>query len=77
MMIGKSVLEFDRELVSFERFVALMNEELARRPWYHRGLKFVIMPLLRSGYDLIGVDGPKKSAWAKEVYDIVSRKYES
>jgi hypothetical protein len=75
MTTAKSISE-DRELVSFERFTALMNEELARRPWYHSDLRFVIVPVL-SGYDLVGVeDGPQKSAWAKEVHDIVSKRYE-
>jgi hypothetical protein len=65
--------EDNRELVSFERFTALLNEELTRRPWYRSGLRFVMVP---GGYDFVGVDDDlAKSAWSKEVHDIVSRRY--
>lgn len=65
--------EKNKELVSFERFTALLNDELQRRPWYVKGMKFVTVPG-KSGYDLVGTDDMERGALAQEVHDLVFAK---
>ena len=63
-----------KKLVSFERFTALLNEELRRRPWYDNGMEFVTVSG-QSGYDLVGTDDADRGALTKEVHDLVFAKY--
>jgi hypothetical protein len=65
----------EKELVSFDGFTVLLNEELCLRPWYRRDMEFVIVPG-RTGYDLVGPADLEKSWMAKEVHDLVAQNYE-
>jgi hypothetical protein len=68
------MLEHEKKLVSVDRFVALLNEELKRSPSYQDGMQFIN---IGTGYDFIApmlslTENQKLDIW---VFDRVSVKY--
>jgi hypothetical protein len=66
--------ECEKELVSMSRFVALMNEELKRAPWFRDGMQFVDVG---TGYDFLSPILPlvENRSRDKEIFDRVSENY--
>jgi hypothetical protein len=64
----------DKELVSPDRFVALMNDELRQDPRYRDDMKFVN---IGTGYDFVAptLTIMENQALDKKVFDCVSLKY--
>jgi hypothetical protein len=63
-----------QKLVSFERFVALLNDELWSRPQYRQGMEFLNVDF---GYDFIApsLDPTANRALDKSIFDRVSVEY--
>jgi hypothetical protein len=68
------MLEHEKELVSPDRFVELLNEELQNAPFYEDGMRFINV---HSGYDFVALTPLiiEKQASDKWVFDRVSDKY--
>ena len=70
------ISENDKELVSFDRYTTLLNDELRRQAQYCEGMHFVN---LGSGFDLLDRTGTLTatgiSALSKLVFDKVSEKF--
>lgn len=66
--------EHEKELVSFDHFVSLLNEELKRSHVYQDGMFFTN---IGSGYDITApmLSDTDKNSLAKCTFDKVSSKY--
>jgi hypothetical protein len=66
------MLEHEKKLVSVDRFVALLNEELKCSPSYQDSMQFI-----GTGYDFIApmLSLPENQKLDKWVFDRVSVKY--
>jgi hypothetical protein len=68
--------EHDKELVSLNRFVELMNDELRRQSGYRDGMKFVN---IGTGYDFVDLNDTltitEEKALDKSVFDQVRSRY--
>lgn len=68
------MVESEKELISLDRFVELMNDELRRDPGYKEGMKFV---KVSGGYDFVApmLTTTGNHALDKRIFDRVSMKY--
>lgn len=68
------MLKHEKELVSFDRFVELLNEELKHSPSYQDGMRFIN---IGTGYDFIApmLSITESQQLDKWVFDRVSVKY--
>jgi hypothetical protein len=68
------MLEHEKELVSFDRFVELLNEELKRSPRYQDGMQFIN---IGTGYDFVApmLSITENQELDKWVFDRVSVNY--